>query len=61
MLKPKLQSLSKMGKVLDACDLSKSEQDNGHLNNNLNRKKNNLNRSLTGNEIEAVIKIGRRS
>lgn len=54
MLKPKLESLSKMEKVLDACDLSKSEQDNDRLNNNLNR-------SLTRNDIEAIIKIGRSS
>lgn len=49
-----LESLSKMGNVLDASDLSKLEQDNDDLNNNLNR-------SMTRNEIEAVIKIGRSS
>lgn len=54
MLKPKLESLSKMEKVLEARDLSKSEQDNDRLNNNLNR-------SLTRDEIEAIIKIGRSS
>lgn len=49
-----LESLSKMDNVLDASDLSKLEQDNDDLNNNLNR-------SMTRNEIEAVIKIGRSS